>query len=77
MTRKLLIPLLTFGIFLFLINCVLIVLYFVGKVDHNPILETIGILLILIYGIDTLRNNSGKLLYFLVGMIFLIIGISM
>ncbi|MGV3243923.1 hypothetical protein [Staphylococcus sp. 11261D007BR] len=75
MDRKLLIPLVTIGIFIVIINMILVVLAFMGKVEHNPILETIGLLLLILYSIDKLKNYSSKQLYLFAGLVFIFLGI--
>ncbi|QLK86971.1 hypothetical protein FGL66_05400 [Staphylococcus sp. 17KM0847] len=75
MNKKLLIPILTIGIFMMIINFIFIVTSLLGLTHHWPVFQTIGLGLIVIYGFDILQERQTRSLYFYAGIIFILFGI--
>ncbi len=75
MNRKLIMHVLTVGIFLILINIGLMIASLVGSIHYYPIFQTIGLALLVLYGFDMMKYSHAKSIYLWAGILFIVFGV--
>ncbi|UXR79211.1 MULTISPECIES: hypothetical protein [unclassified Staphylococcus] len=73
--KKLLIPILSVGVLIIIINFIFILTSLFGLTNYWPVFQTIGLGLVILYGFDILQNRKQRSLYFYAGIVFILFGI--
>ncbi|MCS4485413.1 hypothetical protein [Staphylococcus americanisciuri] len=73
--KNLLVPILSLGVLIILINFIFILTSLFGLTDYWPVFQTIGLGLIILYGFDVLQERKQRNFYFYAGIIFILFGI--
>lgn len=73
--KKLLVPILSVGVLIILINFIFILTSLFGLTNYWPVFQTIGLSLVVLYGFDVLQNRKQRAIYFYAGIVFILFGI--
>lgn len=73
--KKLLVPVLSIGVLIILVNFIFILTSLFGLTNYWPVFQTTGLGLIVLYGFDVLQERKQRAFYFYAGIIFILFGI--